>query len=163
MRAAGESIAFAVLATIAAGVIYGLAPSARSPTLHAYVFALGGAALLAAVKLARVRAPLHRSAFDAALSRAQRPTAGVSQLERLQREVTIGCSSDADFQQHLLPKLREIATARLAQTGRIPGPDTLGRWWDVLRPDRAAPEDRFAPGLSLPELKELVADLDRLS
>lgn len=162
MKALGASIAWAVFFTIVAGSIYGLAPTVRSPTLHAYVFALGGAALLAAVKFARMRAPLQRSELDAAVARAKPPAAGVSQLERLQREVTIGCSSEADFQQHLLPKLREIAAARLARTGRTPGPDTLGRWWDVLRPDREAPEDRFARGIRLSELKELVADLDRL-
>ena len=163
MRILGASITWAVFFTIVAGLVYGLAPSVRSPTVHAYIFALGGAALLGAVRFARVRAPLQRSELDAAVARAHPSRAGVSQLERLQREVTIGCASEADFQQHLLPKLREIATARLARSGRRPGPDTLGRWWDVLRPDRAAPEDRFARGIKLAELKELVSDLDRLS
>ena len=27
-----------------------------------------------------------------------------------------------------------------------PGPDTLGRWWELLRPDRPEPAERFAPG-----------------
>lgn len=163
MKAVTSSVASAVLLTIVASAIYSLVPGARSLTLHAYVFAIGAVALVAAVRVVSACAPPQRAWFDAALARAQPPTAGVSQLERLQREVTIGCASDADFQQHLLPKLREIAAALLAQTGRTPGPDTLGRWWDVLRPDRTEPEDRFAPGISLPELKELVADLSRLS
>lgn len=162
MRAVWPSVAWAALFTVVAGSIYALAPSVRSPTLHAYAFALGGAALLAAVKLARLRAPLERSELDAAVGRAQPPAPGVSQLERLQREVVIGCASETDFQQHLLPQLREIAAARLARSGRTPGPDTLGRWWDVLRPDREPPADRFARGIPLPQLRELVADLDRL-
>jgi hypothetical protein len=163
VRTVGASIGWVALFSIVAGSIYGLAPSARSPTLHAYVFALGAAALLAGIKFARHRAPLQRSEFDAAVARSHPPAAGVSQLERIQREVTIGCASEADFQQHLLPQLREIATARLARSGRTPGPKTLGRWWDVLRPDRELPDDRFAPGIPLAQLRELVADLDRLS
>ncbi|HEY2327809.1 MAG TPA: hypothetical protein VGH52_10025 [Gaiellaceae bacterium] len=163
MKTIGASIGWVALFSIIAGSVYGLAPSVRSPTLHAYVFAVGAAALLAGIKLARHRAPLKRSELDAAVARSQPPNAGISQLERMQREVTIGCASEADFQQHLLPHLREIATARLARSGRTPGPKTLGRWWDVLRPDREPPEDRFAPGIPFAQLRELVADLDRLS
>lgn len=162
-HAIGSAMSYAVLFTLAAAGVYGFAPSVRSLTLHAYVLAIGAAALMAAARIAQARAPRQRSTFDMALARKRRPLGGVSQLERMQREVTIGCGSEADFRQHLLPQLREIARAQLERSGRTPGPDTLGRWWDVLRPDREAPVDRFAPGISLADLRELTNDLDRLS
>ena len=43
-----------------------------------------------------------------------------------------------------------------------PGPETLGRWWELLRPDREPPADRFAPGISRAELRALVDDLERM-
>ena len=49
-------------------------------------------------------------------------------------------ASAYDLHFRLLPHLREIAQARLERAGRTPGPDTLGRWWELLRPDRPAPE-----------------------
>ena len=66
------------------------------------------------------------------------------------------------FWDRLLPHLREIASARLERTGRTPGPDTLGQWWDLLRPDRPEPTDRFARGIREADLRALVADLERL-
>jgi hypothetical protein len=163
MRAVSSSIAYAVFFTIAAWACYGFVPSEHSPTLRAYVFAIGGTALLAAVRIAQLRAPHRRSTFDAAVARKPQPLGAVSQLEKMQRAVTIGCASEADLRLHLLPQLREIAQAQLERSGRAPGPDTLGRWWDLLRPDRAEPADRFAPSLTLPELRDLADDLDRLS
>ena len=62
----------------------------------------------------------------------------------------------------LLPHLREIAQCRLERTGRTSSPETLGRWWELLRPDRAEPDDRFAPGIPPGELRALVADLERM-
>src|SRR5439155_21245669 len=53
---------------------------------------------------------------------------------------------------------RSIAQARLERSGHEPGPDTLGRWWELLRPDRPPPENRLAKGINPAELRELVAD-----
>jgi hypothetical protein len=163
MRALGSSIVYAVTFTIAAGAVYAVVPSEHSLTLRAYVFAIGGTALLAAVRVVQLRAPRRRSNFDAVLARKRPPLGPISQLEKMQRTVTIGCASEADLHQHLLPELREIAQAQLERSGRRPGPDTLGHWWPLLRPDREAPVDRFAPGLGLAELRELTDDLARLS
>lgn len=162
-HALGSGISYAFVFTIAAVCVYEFAPSVHSLTLHAYVLAIGGTALMSAVRIAQARAPRQRSSFDAALARKRRPLGGISQLERMERAVTIGCGSETDFRQHLLPQLREIAQAQLERSGRVPGPDTLGRWWHVLGPDREEPVDRFAPGISLAELRELTNDLDRLS
>jgi hypothetical protein len=104
-----------------------------------------------------------RSRLDAVLAERARPDARLSELERIEREVTLASTAAFDLHYRLLPQLREIATARLERMGRAPGPDTLGRWWDLLRPDREAPDERFAPGIALSDLRELVRDLERLS
>ena len=76
--------------------------------------------------------------------------------------MTLATASAYDLHFRLLPHLREIAQARLERAGRSPGPDTLGRWWDLLRADRPPPEDRFAKGISQAELRALVSDLARM-
>ena len=76
--------------------------------------------------------------------------------------MTLATASAYDLHFRLLPHLREIAQARLERAGADAGPETLGRWWELLRPDRPAPDDRFAPGIREAELRALVADLERM-
>jgi len=80
----------------------------------------------------------------------------------MQREVTLASSSAHDLHFRLLPDLREIATARLERRGLALAPEHLGRWWELLRPDRAPPEDRFAKGISAADLRALIDDLERI-
>jgi hypothetical protein len=104
-----------------------------------------------------------RSAFAAALgARRDEHYEEPAQLRRLEREVTLGVATAHDLHLKLLPQLREIARCRLERTGRRPSEETLGRWWELLRPDREPPEDKFAPGLPESELRALVADLERM-
>jgi hypothetical protein len=76
--------------------------------------------------------------------------------------VTLATATAYDLHFRLLPHLREIAQCRLERGGKTSGPDTLGRWWELLRPDRPEPEDRFAPGIKAAELRALVSDLERM-
>ena len=76
--------------------------------------------------------------------------------------MTLATASAYDLHFRLLPHLREIAQAGSSAAARTPGPETLGRWWDLLRPDRPAPDDRFAQGHQRAELRALVADLERM-
>ncbi len=80
----------------------------------------------------------------------------------MEREVTLGAGAAYDLHHRLLPTLREIAWARLERSGRAPGPETLGRWWELLRPDREPPSDRFGPGMKERDLRELVDDLQKM-
>lgn len=153
-----------VVATIALGVVVLAAPSARGVALHVYLLALGGlalAALLAASGQAVPRAG--RTAFDAALEGPVPPEERVADLERMEREVTLAIATEYDLHRRLLPLLREAAAMRLERRGRALDPETAGRWWELLRPDRPAPEDRFARGPALRELRALVDDLDALA
>jgi hypothetical protein len=138
-------------------------PAIRNVTLHAYVFVVGGLIMLGVVAAAGDAVPRRReSDFDRALADDRRKERPLADVEKMQREVTLATASAYDLHYRLLPHLREIAQCRLERNGQSPGPETLGRWWELLRPDRAEPEDRFAPGISQAELRALVADLDRM-
>ena len=153
----------AVHATVAAGYTALTHPDIRTTALHVYVLFLGGLVMLVIVAGADdAVARRRRSRFDNALSEPHDPPTRLPGLERMEREVTLARASSFDLHFRLLPHLREIAAARLERDGRTPSAETLGRWWDLLRPDRPAPDDRFAPGISEAELSALVADLERL-
>jgi uncharacterized membrane protein len=150
-------------ASVIAGYVAASQPGARNVTLHAYVFVVGGLLMLGVVAAAGDAIPKRlRSELDAALAEQARPERKLSEIEKLEREVALATSSAYDLHFRLLPHLREIATARLERAGRSPGPDTLGRWWELLRPDRPAPEDRFAKGISPDDLRALIGDLARM-
>ena len=152
-----------VIASLVCGYIVLAVPSDRQVTVHVYVLVVGALLMLGLLAATTDTVPGRQgSQLDRALARPPRPALPVAQLERVEREVTLGVASASDLHRRLLPQLREIADARLERSGRSPGPDTLGRWWDLLRPDRPPPEDRFAPGISQAELRELVADLERM-
>jgi hypothetical protein len=158
-----DLVALLVVASIVVGYLVLTEPSWRSPVVRVYVFVVGGLAMLALVAAAGDAIPhRRRSQFDVALRESEARERPLPELERLEREVTLATAAAFDFHHRLLPQLREIARARLERTGREPGPDTLGRWWELLRPDREPPAERFGAGIPLDELRALVADLERL-
>jgi hypothetical protein len=150
-------------ASVVVGYIAAAQPSVRNVTLHAYVFVVGGLLMLAVVAAAGDAIPRRsRSELSAALAETSRAQKQLPELEKLEREVTLATASAYDLHFRLVPHLREIAQARLERSGRSPSPETLGRWWELLRPDRPAPEDRFGKGITATELRALVADLERM-
>lgn len=158
-----DLIVLGTFATIAVVYLAVTEPGWRSIVIRAYVFVIGALAMLVLVSAAGDALPRRRrSDFDLALAAAQRPPAKVSELERANREVTLALGSAHDLHVRLIPHLREIAQARLERAGRSPSPETLGRWWDLLRPDREPPADRFAPGIKLADLRDCLHDLARI-
>lgn len=158
-----EALGPLLLTTLVAGGLLAFAPEHRSTVAHAYVLVVG--VILVRIAIASVGDALPgrgRSPFDEALQPPTPPADRVPELERVQREVTLATVTAYDLHLRLLPALREIATTRLERSGRTPGPETLGRWWELLRPDRPAPDDRFAPGLAHDDLRALVADLEKM-
>lgn len=152
-----------VLVSLISGYIALAQPAARDVTLHVYVFVVGALLMLGIVAAAGDAVPRRRrSELERALSEPQRRPQKLPELEKLQREVTLATASQYDLHYRLLPHLREIAQARLERAGREPSPETLGPWWELLRPDRPAPEDRFSKGITQAELRALVADLARM-
>jgi hypothetical protein len=152
-----------VIASAVCGYLVITVPAHRGIVIRGYVLVIGGlamVALLAGVGAALPRA--RRSEFAQALG--ARPVAPrrVTELERMEREVTLAVGSAYDLHRRLLPQLRDIAEARLERSGKRFGPDTLGRWWDLLRPDRPPPVERFARGIREDDLRALVSDLERM-
>ena len=152
-----------VTGSIVAGYLAVSQPSLRNVILHVYVFVIGGLVMLSLVAAAGDAVPRRRrSAFEQALAEGRPQPSAVAELERMERHVTLASSSAYDLHVRLLPHLREIAQCRLERSGRTSSPETLGRWWELLRPDRPEPGDRFAPGISQSELRALVADLEKM-
>ena len=164
MRKHSLDVAFLfVIATGACVYISLQVPGDRHIAIRVYLLFLGALLMLVLVSAVGSTVPrAHRSDLRRALDARPAPPTAVPQLARVEREVTLGIASAWDLHARLIPHLREIATARLERTGRRPGPDTLGEWWDLLRPDRPEPTERFARGIGENELRRLVADLERL-
>jgi hypothetical protein len=151
------------LSSLICGYIALAQPSLRNVTLHVYVFLLGALLMLGIVAAAGDAVPRRqRSELDRVLSEPRHREQRLADLEKTEREVTLATATAYDLHFRLLPHLREIARCRLERTGKTCGPDTLGRWWDLLRPDRPEPDDRFAPGIKQADLRALVSDLERM-
>ena len=102
----------------------------------------------------------------AAIAQPTRP----EQLVRLEHLVGSASTSAVHAHAYLRPVLAEIASRRLAARGqtleRIGESDArqaLGDpLWELIRPDRPFPEDRYAPGVSPQQLKAMLERLERL-
>jgi hypothetical protein len=155
-----------VLFVVASAVAISLAlvqPGARTVVVHAYVLAIGALVMLGVLAATAESVPKRRrSQLDRALTEVVRGDEPLHEVERIERQVTLGTATAYDLHVRLLPQLRQIAQARLERTGRTMSPETLGRWWELLRPDRTAPENRHGSGISASELRELVSDLERM-
>lgn len=158
-----DFIVMLVVASVVTAYLALSEPSWRSIVLRAYVFVLGGLSMFALLAAAGDAVPkLRRSDLDAALSEGTEVQRRLPELERLEREVTLATASAYDLHYRLLPQLREIAQARLERSGKALGPDTAGEWWDLLRPDREPPEERFGSGITVTRLRALVHELERI-
>jgi hypothetical protein len=162
-RHALDLIVLFVLASVVCGYVALAAPGVRSEALHAYVLALGALAMVALVSATSESLPRsERGEFERALGEGSGPERRLPELERTEREVTLGISSAYDLHHRLLPHLRECAQARLERRGLALAPEHVGRWWPLLRPDRPPPEEHFAHGIRVEELRALVDDLERI-
>lgn len=157
------------LTTLVLGVLLVLHTLDRDLGLHLYLLALGAIVMLAALRATRAALPeRRRSPFEAALRRAPLADARPPQLERVERSVTLGTSLAYDFHARLRPLLREAARARLAVRRGVDLDSPAGRAavgedaWELLRPDREPPDDRFGPGLDPARLRRLVELLETL-
>jgi uncharacterized membrane protein len=158
-----DLVVLLTFATIACAYVAFAQPGARNIAIYIYVFVVGALVMFVIVSAFGDALPhRRRSPFEQALVAAEHTERTPAQVEQMERAVTLGVASSYDLHVRLLPYLREIAQCRLERTGRRPSPETLGRWWELLRPDRPEPADRFGPGLSQSDLRALVADLERM-
>jgi broad specificity phosphatase PhoE len=165
----------AVLATLAFTTAFLFAGSSRRGATAAYLLVLGALALIAlAGRLSGLAPARTESIFPRrrppsqrlpALRRRYRPT----DLEMLEGRLLVAGRNAADFHTRLRPMLREIAAARLQRRhGVVLDHDPVARTllgdelWEAVRPDRAAPADRSAPGPGLAAIEPLIARLEEL-
>jgi hypothetical protein len=162
---------FPVFLTLGLIVTLAVLPGRAEVVVRIYVLLL--AALVLAHLLARLRASLPErktSPVDAALNRRPRPALRVPELERIEREVTLGQSTSFDLHFRLRPTLRRIAYELLRARRGIDldaDPEAARRalgdeTWDLVRVDREPPHDRFAKGIGLESLRHVVVSLEAL-
>jgi hypothetical protein len=168
------SVRRVVVAALAAtvGVVAALvvAGSAGGRTLLAYVLFLGVLALLGLV--ARLRRALPPAApFEQLVPRAPAPDGPIAQLERMERLVSAAGWSQTELHFRLRPVICEVTASRLSrrygvdlehEPERARAIVGAGRLWELVRPDRPAPEDRYGRGWSRHELDTLFGELERL-
>lgn len=165
MRLFGGIAGAAILATLILVATLAIVPDQAEVAADIYLLFLGGLALLGLVVLTGRSGERKESPFDAARRPRRRPPAVLPELDRLGRELSLGTQSAFDFHVRLRPVLREIADARLSARGRriedaeeLLGPEA----WDLIRPDRPAPEDRHAPGADPAAVRRFVDALERI-
>ena len=139
--------------------------------LHIYVVLIAAYALGRLVRAVRAAYPRQRrSAFDLALKRPVRAPLRPEELERLEREVSLGTATAFDFHYRLRPTLRGIAAELLAARRGIDleaSPEAARRAlgdeaWELVRSDREPPEKRFGAGVDAASLRNVVTALESI-
>jgi hypothetical protein len=130
-----------------------------------FLLALGALTLVGLVVATRGETA-QPSAFERALRPppAPRPNRPL-ELDRLEREVTLGIGGAFHLRQKLLPQLRELAAQRLAdRRGTTLSEATVSAdAWDLLRPEGPdAYRDRYGRGVPVERLEALTDELERI-
>jgi hypothetical protein len=162
---------FTVLATMAYVAARIVEPGRRTLWLDIYLLVVGAIGVFTAVLATRRAFPLDRgSALVAALEREPREPLRPHELERLEREVTLGTSTAFDLHFRLRPILREVAEQRLGDRRGL-RLDRGGRevevalgeeLWELVRPDREPPAQRWTSGLEPAAVQRVVERLEAL-
>jgi hypothetical protein len=170
IRAAVRWLGFAVVATIGMIVARQIWPGRQELELDVFVLALGTLGLIVvASEVTRIAPPAEESLLEEALDPEPPEERPILELNRLDRELTMGSTRAFDLHYRLRPVLREIASARLEQRGLVLDSgspavqDALGEEvWELIAPDREPPDDRLAPGAGLEKLDRTITRLERL-
>ena len=146
-------------------------PGWKELELDVYVLTVGAMALLAAILATRRAFPVEEgSSLAAALEHEERPPVRPPDLERTERMLSMAATTAFDLHYRLRPVLREVAEQRLADRRglRLDSGDPRVRQacgdelWEVVRPDREAPELRYQQGLRPGALERLVERLEAI-
>ena len=162
---------FPIFLTVVLALVLLSAPGRAGLAVDLYVLlvaAIGLGHLLAALRAALP--PRRPSAFEAALRGRRRPAQRIPELERMEREVSLGLATAFDLHYRLRPRLRGVAAELLAARRGIEldaNPDAARRAlgddaWEIVRGDREPPRERFAAGLDIVSLRLAVSALEAL-
>lgn len=156
------------MTTIGLLVALGLRPISTREIFAAYVLALTALALLALMRVARSDDDWARATSQLELALRPRKTTRMrpAELVRTERDLMLSESNAGELHTRLLPQLRDVAGARLADRHDLQLRDAHAILdddnWELLRPDRPAPADRSAPGLPMRQIAHLIDAIERL-
>ena len=159
------------LATGALIVVRVIEPGRQGLELDVYALTVGAMALLAAILATRRAFPLEmQSSIAAALEREEPAAVRPPDLERTERMLSMAATTAFDLHFRLRPVLREVAEQRLADRRglRLDSADAgvqeaCGEeLWEIVRPDREAPDHRFLPGLPQEALHRVIDRLESI-
>lgn len=159
------------LASVALIVARVVSPGWKELETDVYVLTVGAMALLAAILATRRAFPVAEgSSLAAALDREEREPVRPPDLERTERMLSMAATTAFDLHFRLRPVLREVAEQRLAERRGLLLDSADARvveacgdeLWEVVRPDRKAPDHRYKPGLGRAELERVVARLEEI-
>ncbi len=170
MSRLNRSIAVAITATVWAGLFLVLLPGRAAIVGHVWLVVVLALALGVALERLRRELPRRPSAFDAAFAPTRSTRARPASLARVEREVTLATGTAFDVHFRLRPLVQTLAAGLLLRRGvdleRSPAraEELLGpEIWELVRPDREAPDDRTAPGVPIETIERTMDDLERLA
>ena len=171
MRLAGRIVRPALVAAAALILLLSLPNLPTSRAVAIWVVIVAALALAALIRHSGGRGrPEPPRRFEEALRRRKPAPSQAVEFLRMERELSLG-TADADHaHRRLLPLLRAAAAARLAarhgvalerrpETARALLGDDV---WELLRPDRPAPEDRHGPGVPQEQIAAVIAAVESL-
>jgi hypothetical protein len=162
---------FPLFLTVVLAIVLLALPGRAELAVRIYVLVLAAVGLGHLLAGLRAALPPHRpSAFDAAFAKRPRRAQRIPELERMEREVSLGLATAFDLHYRLRPRLRGVAAELLAARRGIEldsNPDAARRalgddTWEIVRGDREPPRERFAPGLDIASLRVAVERLEAL-
>jgi hypothetical protein len=170
VRALATWAFFAGLATIGLFAARRFAPGRHELELDVYVLVLGVLGVLTLLPvLGRLAPPEGESRLESALEREPAELPRIAELERLERELSLGAARAFDLHYRVRPIIREVAAARLERRGlRLDSEDPVvrerlgDRLFELIGPDRSPPTDRQTAGPGVEELRQTIERLERL-
>jgi hypothetical protein len=167
------SVAFLAVATVALLTVVSVLPRYRERSLQVFVVVAGAVAIrLLVVAFVETTSRSGPFAFDRALvPPPPRELTVPSEPERIRFEVGAATHRSMELHHQLRRRLRRLAQDRLAADHGVDmdaDPEAARRLlgdeaWDLLRPDRVAPADRFGPGMPVEGVTRIVTAVEELS
>jgi hypothetical protein len=159
-----------LLPTLALAFVLAFVPGEAGLAARIYALFVCVLAFLVALAALRRALPPAQPLRPRSGRRSDRRRTAPETLERIEQETLLGVTSSFDLHHRLRPRLRDIASELLSARRRVSldeDPEAartiLGdRTWELVRPERAPPEDRFAQGIPPGELAGVVESLERI-
>ena len=165
-REVRRALPLLVVATFALVVIAAFVPGQLGLGARIYALVLCVTALALALMALRRAFPAERRLREGGRAPSRpRPPAS---LARIEHEAALAVASSFELHYRFAPRLRSIAASLLVSRRRISlaaqpvaARNALGAsTWELVRPDRPAPEDRLARGVTAQELERAVDSLE---